>query len=183
MALLITLSLFLTSHDAGAEGSRQHLLILHSYSPDHPWTERINAGILSHLRTSSSAAVVHVEFMDSKNYPPAENFSYLQKFYAKKYAKDHFAAILLSDNNALDFMLKYGDKLFPGVSLVFCGINDFDRQMFKHYPQMTGITEELDIRRTIELSKTLIPNLKHFYAVIDDTPTGRLLQSQLAQVI
>jgi PAS domain S-box-containing protein len=57
---------------------------------------------------------------------------------------------------ALQFILKFRDQLFPGVPIVFWGL-DASRIAGQRWPGVTGVTETVDVRATIELALHLHP--------------------------
>ena len=57
---------------------------------------------------------------------------------------------------ALQFILKFRDQLFPGVPIVFWGL-DASRIAGQRWPGVTGVTETVDVRATINLALHLHP--------------------------
>jgi PAS domain S-box-containing protein len=57
---------------------------------------------------------------------------------------------------ALQFILKFRDQLFPGVPIVFWGL-DASRVAGQRWPGVTGVTETVDVRGTIDLALYLHP--------------------------
>jgi PAS domain S-box-containing protein len=57
---------------------------------------------------------------------------------------------------ALQFVLKYRDRLFPGVPIVFWGL-DASRVGEQRWPGVTGVTETVDVRGTVDLALHLHP--------------------------
>ena len=42
-----------------------------------------------------------------------------------------FDLIIVSDNNAFDFMFTYHKTLFKDIPVLFCGINNFDKALLE----------------------------------------------------
>ncbi|MBZ0255670.1 ATP-binding protein, partial [bacterium] len=78
--------------------------------------------------------------------------------FQEKVKRIHEDIILVTDNYALNFVLKYRDELFPGIPIVFCGINSFNPSLVKDVPMITGVVERSDIIGTLELALKLQPN-------------------------
>ncbi len=170
LALVVCLGVLLTP--CRAPGAVRQALILHSYHQGLSWTDNIMAGMASVLDDADADLEVHVEYMDTKRHSPAEAFPYLEALYRQKYGQISFDVILLSDNNALTFILSRRDRLFPGVPVVFCGINNFSKDMLEGRTDVTGAVEEIDIRATIDMARRLLPGVRQFAVVNDRTPTG-----------
>jgi len=170
MALLPLALILLTSGEA--LGARQ-VLILHSYHQGLAWTDDINTGMQEVLSTFGDGLEVHYEYMDTKRHPPEQSFAYLELLLWTKYAGMAFDVILVSDNNALDFMAERGPALFPGTPVVFCGVNNFNESMLQGRDDMTGVVEAIDVAGTIALADRLMPDLDKLVAITDRTSTGR----------
>lgn len=169
ICLAVTATMLL--HAAPCAAAR--ILILHSYHRGYPWTDSIKTGMETVLREEVPEAELFVENMDTKRHPPERLFERLRAFYAEKYAKTRFDVILSSDDNALDFLLTYRDALFPGVPVVFCGINDFSEARIAGHRAITGVEENFDLEGTLELALRLHRPTRTVAVISDSTPTGQ----------
>ncbi len=160
---------------------KKRVLLLHSYHQGLTWTDSVMQGMLAVLKQSDVKLEIHVEYMDSKRHPPPALFAYLQSLYRRKYHGIRFDVILLSDNNALAFVVKRGADLFPGVPVVFCGINNYTPDLLAGRAGITGVTEEIDINGTLALARQLRPKIRKFVFINDRTPTGRANQEKFKQ--
>ncbi len=150
----------------------QKVLVLHSYHQGYLWTDMIQEGLSRSLSASSPKAELYVEYMNTKRQTAGTMFPQLQELYKRAYANVKFDVIVASDNNALDFLLLYRDRLFPGVPVVFCGINDIFKYRFDPTSGYTGVSEDLDIVSTIQIALKLHPGIKKFAVITDTTETG-----------
>ena len=173
----------LSASSADAQEAKR-VLILNSYHKGNPWTDGIVEGIQSVFdKVDLFSITVHVEFMDTKRHKPERIFPCLKKLYREKYRTNQPDIIILSDNNALDFILKYRDELFPDVPVVFCGINNFTDSMLDGHTGITGIVEDYDLRGTIELILRLHPHVKQVACITDIVPTGKLHRQRFRKVV
>ena len=161
---------------------KQKVLVLHSYH-NMDWTRAIQEGIESVFDKSGIAVEMYVEYMDTMRHSPKDSFAYLEDLYRKKYSHISFAVILLSDDNALEFLLSRRDKLFPKVPIVFCGINDFREERLHGQSGITGVNEDIDIKGTIELASRIMPNIKKFLVISDRTSTGLAIRKKFEQTL
>jgi PAS domain S-box-containing protein len=149
------------------------ILILLSYHDTHSWTADVLDGVKDELAAAEMNLDLHVEFMDSKRHKTENVFPQLEELYRAKYRNTRFDLIILSDNNALNFLNPRRSALFPGVPVVFCGINNFTPSLIKGFQQVTGVVEAVDFAGTIELALTQLPGTRHVAIVCDNTPSGR----------
>lgn len=94
-----------------------------------------------------------------------------------------FEVVIVSDNNAFEFLHQHYDELFPGTPVVFCGINDFRDSMLEGYDLYTGVVEVTDIQSTLEIALQLHPNVAQVAVVNDRTSTGVALESELQAML
>jgi ABC-type uncharacterized transport system substrate-binding protein len=153
-ALLATLFI---SHSAEASKPSRSILIVHSYHQGFRWTDSIMAGMLDVLQREVPDADVHVEYLDAKRLP-LEIFSPLfDETLSRKFSRITPTVILVSDDAAFDLMLTLRDKHYPGVPLVFCGVNNFKDERLAGHVAVTGVAEEFDIKGTVEIARQLHP--------------------------
>ncbi|MGE4297950.1 MAG: ATP-binding protein [Desulfovibrionaceae bacterium] len=132
------------------------------------------------LTASQPDVELHVEYMNSKRVAPRRIFPLLRDLYATAYKDVHLDMILCSDDNALDFLLAHRDALFPGVPVVFCGVNRFRPARIAGHAGYTGVSEDIDVRGTLEAILHLHPRVREIAIITDVTATGRI-NRQLVQ--
>lgn len=171
---LVLLSISGRSMDALAVQAplNKRVLVLHSYYQGYKWTDDENAGIESVLKPAIGRNNLTIEYMDTKKIFGDLYSERLYEVYQLKYKNFKFHLIIVTDNNAFDFMRKYRDKLFPGTQMVFCGVNDIQEFQLKGLRLFTGVNEETDFKSTIELMLKLHPKTKQIVFVNEWTTTG-----------
>ncbi|MES9926471.1 MAG: ABC transporter substrate binding protein, partial [Candidatus Thiodiazotropha endolucinida] len=105
----------------------------------------------------------------------------VRDFLHNKYAGRQFTTVLATDNNAFDFMRRHGEALFPGVPVVFCGVNFFKDKLLEGYPNFTGVTETYDANGTLSLALALHPNTRQVLVINDHLPTGRATEAEIRE--
>jgi two-component system, cell cycle sensor histidine kinase and response regulator CckA len=110
----------------------------------------IDQGIKKTFRDAARPVNLRLEYMDTKRTFDADYLGMLVSTYRHKFASKQFDAILTSDNNALDFLVRHGEELFPEVLVVFCGVNNFQDKMLQGKPGFTGAVEGPAFRETFE---------------------------------
>ena len=171
----------LISHAAEATKPSQSILIVHSYHQGFRWTDSIMEGMLDVLQKEAPDADIHAEYLDAKRLP-LEIFSpFLDETLRRKFSRITPSVILVSDDAALDLMLTLRDKHYPGVPLVFCGVNNFSDERLAGHMAVTGVTEDFDIKGTVEIALQLHPNAKHMAVISDSTETGEINRQRFLQ--
>ncbi|MGF1447958.1 MAG: PAS domain-containing protein [Opitutales bacterium] len=160
-----------------APAKPERILLLHSYHPGLQWTDSITEAIHLALEDRPSCEIVTLH-LDARRYPLAEVSDSIRHLVAQRHANSPIDIVITSDNAALAWANTHLPELLPGVPVVFCGVNGYDPQLHDCLPKVTGVREELDIRGTFEVMRTLQPSLKRCIVVCDDTPfSHRLIEN------
>ncbi len=165
----------------------RHVLLLNSYNQSMSWVKDIERAVNDVLQPDKNNIILHIDNMDTKR---VFNVQYIQKmyhFYREKYSEIPISLVISSDNNAFDFLRKYGKSLFPGVPVVFCGVNDYRPSMVRGYDNYTGVAENFDAVGTLELALRLHPDTKNILIINDYLTTGRAwtttMKNQLPDIL
>lgn len=150
------------------------VLVFHSYSEDFKWTNDISRGIKSVLDNDLEKIDLSFVYMDMKKIKDKSYTEALYHLHKIRYNNIKFDAIICSDNDALNYLVKYGDTLFPDTPVVFCGINDFNESILNGHNNYTGVVETIDINSTIKGILKLQPYIENIILVCDSTSTGKL---------
>ncbi len=175
--LILLLSLFWIS-SAEAEDIR-NILFLNSYHSGYTWSDTIMDGARATLLEERKDIYIQTEFMDTKRFTNVSHQEELYAYFRSKFAGISFDLILTSDNAAYDFVLRYGDELFPGAPVVFCGVNDVQPGMVPWRERMTGVLEEFDMEANLRLMTELFPERKRLVVIGDRSITGIAIANQV----
>lgn len=157
------------------------VLVLHSYHKGYRWTDAQQDALEGEL--VPRGVELFVEYMDTqRNFTP-RTFALLAAVYRDRYAgrPEPYAAIVATDDPALDFLLEYRDELFPGTPVVFAGINNVDPARIPREAGYTGVNEAIDIPGTLDLMLELRPETSRVYVISDTSLTGEINKRIFAQ--
>lgn len=165
-------------------GQAYHVLILHSYHPGLPWTDRIMAGIQKVLAASDRRIDVDVEYLDTKRHQDAQYFSHiLDAILHYKLKGRTYDLVLLSDNEALNFVLEHRHDLFRSVPIVFCGINNDAAGLLPAGAPITGVRADPDFAGVIRQALAFHPRTREMVVIGSDRElTDRINQRRLKAV-
>jgi signal transduction histidine kinase/ActR/RegA family two-component response regulator len=150
----------------------KHVLVINSYHKGYPWTDNTLDGIESVLKDGKRNIELHVEFMDSKRVVDKNHFHRLFLYYRSKFDQVKLDLIIVSDNDAFNFIIRYRDALFPKIPIVFCGVNGLNEMLQQKVRLLTGVVEHYDIKQPWISRLKLHPNVKEIVAVNNGTPIG-----------
>jgi diguanylate cyclase (GGDEF)-like protein/PAS domain S-box-containing protein len=159
------------------------VFVLHAYSQEYPWTKGQHQGFVQALNDDPSRAYsLNVEYLDTKrtSYTPAYA-DLIGDHLRKKYQGYRPAAVYVTDDNALSFALSHLDKVFPGVPVLFSGINNYDVRARLDPARMTGVFEKKEIAPNLHLMRHIDPDIRKIVIVGDASETYRAIESEIRQ--
>ena len=124
-------------------------------------------------------------YMDTKRIDDDSYLQNLANLYKQQFSNRKFDLIIISDNNAFDFLSKYYDFLFKDTPLLFCGINNYSKEILNKlsFSNISGVAEEVDIEKNFELISKLHPNLNNLLIINDNSTTGLAIKKDLIPII
>lgn len=171
-----------SDHDTVSHQHKKRILLLNSYNHGYTWSDNAVLGVRDTFKNDQSV-VINIEYMDTKMIDTEEHFELLKQLYENKYARYTIDAIIASDQNALKFLRKYRDELFPDVPLVLCGINNFSQEKVTGFRNYTVVNAKSDFVANFELILALHPNIKTLYVINDTVTTARSLQTEFFEAL
>jgi len=158
---------------------QKNILILNSYHQGMTWVQNITKGVTDTFEIKKNNYIVHIENMDTKRHAGKEYFESLASLYQHKYSNIKFDLILSSDNNALDFLKKYRNKIFGDIPVAFSGINNFSSSILEGHKNYTGVIEKISVIKNIDLIIKLHPKVKNIYIINDYLKSGRAFEQTI----
>lgn len=115
-----------------------------------------------------------VVYMDTKNYGTDHDIQVFHDFLKDRLQKDKgYEAVILGDDDAVKFAIKYQEELFKGLPMVFFGVNDeeFAKEAAQN-PMITGFYEKDYLKDCLTLAVNLFPERKEIVALHDNSAAG-----------
>jgi len=163
----------------------KEVLLLHSYHKGYAWSDAISETVEAELFPYQDIELSTL-YMNSKKINSSSYLNKLSLLYKEQFQKRHFDLIIVSDNDAYDFAIKHKNTLFKNLPILFCGINNFDKQKFytkQLNNSMTGVLENVNIEKNFELITLLQPQTKKILILNDKSKTGLALKKDLNPII
>ncbi|MDX1300960.1 ABC transporter substrate binding protein [Photobacterium sp.] len=159
------------------------VLLINSYHSQYPWTAELTRGIQDVLTTSIPVENLYIEYMDERRF--IDDLTYTTKLVnllLYKYQQYEPDIIMTSDDHAYNFMIEYGEKLFPGKPIVFCGVNILAPETLKGRNNITGIEEGMEIEGNLDLILQLQPATRRIVMLGDTTGLGLRMVDRAQQI-
>jgi signal transduction histidine kinase len=161
---------------AGAPETKEpyRVLVLNSFRNSLPVNTDWYKGLVRGFTAVPGVEVwVDTETLDLARVRDESYLRDLGDIFRRKYVNPKPQLIVPTYTPALQFLLDYGEKLFPGVPILFLGA---DRQFVatrKLPPHLTGITTYLDVAGTLELALRLHPDTRRVAVIVGAGPIDR----------
>ena len=164
------------------------MLLLNSYHQGYIWTDDIVRGVQDVLLSGGMPIDLAIEYLDQRRHEDPKvadmadqrSANAFDALLQSKFDKAHFDVIITSDDAALKFLLARRDRLFPGVPVVFCGVNEYrgtSAYVSAHpesRPWLTGVLERIDVDATVDIALRLHPGTRFVVTVGEgNTPQYR----------
>jgi len=178
-ALLLLAYLAVVAPGFAAETPDAKILFINSYHRGYSWSDGIEQGFRDQLEASGKKIEVSFEYLDSRRFSYGAQIELMAQAMAIKYASYRPNLVAVSDNAAFDFAIKYRERLFPGLPIIFCGYNNFRPEVLQGIANVTGINEEIDIPAVIEMALKVHPGTRNLAFIIS---TGEASSKRIGEV-
>ena len=161
-----------------AKALKNDILILVSRNPNEPWAVSEVEGMLRFFHEQVPAILPAIEYLDWQKDAGEKEETRLADYYATKFADRKIHVVITQGPQALPFLLKFHDRLFPEAQAVFCGVR---RTETTPPSWLTGVLEMNDAPGSFRLALTLQPNLERLVILEDSTNSGRAQQQSIQE--
>ncbi|WP_051434509.1 sensor histidine kinase [Desulfonatronum lacustre] len=152
-----------------AQAAMQHkqVLLITSYHHGDAWNDGIVQGVRDVLGGMEHVDLA-IEHLDLRRNAGEAYQQWVTSFLWRKYRGKPQDLLIVSDDDALDFLFRVRAALFPRVPVVFAGVNSFTPERIAGQSNITGVNEEISIARNLELALRLFPKTSHIFALVDE---------------
>jgi diguanylate cyclase (GGDEF)-like protein len=177
----LILSLGLTHQDCHAQWKKR-VLVLHSYHQGLEWTDNITKGIQSVFSPHQEQYEIHYAYLDTKRNTGRSYMKQMVDFISAQNRHIQYEVVIVSDNTALKLVNEGSIQFSGNPQIVFCGINNYNKDLTKDLNNVTGVVENTDHRATVELMRKLHPERDQVIVILDRTPTGEAISNEFLKI-
>ncbi|MBE0491832.1 MAG: PAS domain S-box protein [Sulfurospirillum sp.] len=177
--------ILLCLHGFAYAATTKEVLLIHSYHQGYKWSDDMSDVIEQKFQEDENILLT-IAYMDTKRIATNSYFEKLFVLYEEQFKNRTFDLVMLADNNALEFYLHYGKTLFDTTPFIFLGINNFDEKLLREYNMRfygTGVVEQVDVEKNIELIMQLQPSTKKILIINDRSNTGLAMKKDIFKVL
>lgn len=182
-ALLPCLALLSVQVLSAQVRDKKNVLILNSYHQGFEWTDDLVRGIRSVFDAEPYEVEFWVEYLDATRIVGEENLKKVERLLGQKYRGRKLDLVISTDDAALDALLEEHPALFPGVPVVFCGVNNLDRSRFEGRKLFTGVFELFGTETILDFALRFHPRTRRVYVVSEKSPAAEAQRSAMADAL
>ena len=108
---------------------------------------------------------VFSEYLDLMRFPAVQYGDDITRYLRARYGTRKPDVLIALSNTTLQFVLDHRDELFPGVPIVFEGVDHREVEGKEMPPNITGLWMAWDYQRTLELALQLQPEIREVVCV------------------
>ncbi len=162
------------------DSQKSVVLSISSFSSDVLWERQLQDGFRAKYEEDIPFELYNV----SINALRLRNDQFYRKSIANIIRRDFInkvpSVIIVSDDEAFEFVKEYYDTTFNGAPVVFCAVNDFTPERIKGFEGVfTGVAEKIAAKDTVDEMLKLYPDTKKLFVVTDYTISGKHWRSDL----
>ena len=165
-----------------AEAPQKRVLLLYTARRDAPGTSAVEKTLQKSLNDGLAGGLDYYnEYVDVASFPEQSYQSALRDFLRRKYARNQFDLIVTVGGTSLNFIVRYGAELFPGVPVVFLGPGAHTVRGLRLGPNFTGQVERLDLLGSVDVALRLQPRTRRVFVVSGASESDRFYETLARQ--
>jgi len=149
-----------------AAADTKRVVLLFDERPGLPGMAAVEAGFVNWLTSHLSDRLeVYHEAMDLSRFGTTAYRTRLREFLQAKYADKKIDLAVAVMGPALDFLLDNAEAIFPGVPILFCGVDKREIAGRSLPPHVSGIFLRRMFKPTVQVALELHPDVRHIVVV------------------
>jgi signal transduction histidine kinase len=183
LVMIVLLFSLFSEKKVQANSSLKKIFILNSYHSSDPWEQSIVKTIQSEVNKQFENVEYEIEYMGMRKSCNAAYFEKTFEFYRVKFSKTKFDLIIACDNDAFNFLNVYHSELFNETPVVLVGTNNLKDSDISNRKLFTGVSEEVDIKSTIDIGLELHKDIDNVNIILDFSTIGEILKKSIEEII
>ncbi len=155
------------------DSKKKIVLSISSYSSDVLWERQMQDAFRVQYREGIPMEVHNYSINALKLHNDVYYRKSLSNIIRRDFVNKVPSAVIVSDDEAFEFVKENYYSTFVGAPVIFCAINDFTPERIKGFEDIfTGVVEETATTETVDQMLKMYPNTNKIFVVNDDTVSG-----------
>ncbi len=157
----------------------RQVVLLFDERVELPGLSLLDAELVRTLRSNSTEPIeIYREVMDLSRFGSSSYKTLLRDFLHAKYADKKIDVVVAIMAPAFEFLLAYGDLIFPGTPIVFCGVDRIQLGTRSLPSNVYGVLMKRQFAPTLELVLRLHPRTENVVVVSGTSEFDTMLLAQ-----
>jgi len=159
----------------------KRVVILYDERLDFPGLAALDASLVRSLNAGAAVPLeIYREQLDLSRFAGQSHEIETRDYLRTKYAAKPIDVVIAAMQPSLGFLLRHGQRIFPNVPIVFCGIDK--RELPGTLPpHVTGVLVKREFRPTLDLALRLHPGTQRVVFVAGTSDFDKRLLEQASQ--
>ena len=149
------------------------VLVLEATNPNTSYFREVNKAFNAAVAAESANSVyVYVESLAFRDFEGIQYSELLRNFLREKYRDKPIGVIVAYNSLALSHAVQWRDDVWPGVPIIFTGVDDKFAAGLKLPADVTGFTVRHRLQDMVDVARRLVPQLRQVVLVGDRLGTS-----------
>jgi signal transduction histidine kinase len=176
------LAMFASAISVAAQSPPRSVLVLDQSDPGRGGPISLAAALRDTLNKSGSHVSLYGETFDLGRFAEPRQEEILRNYLQEKYRDIRFGAVVTVGSLALKLVRNWRDELWPGVPVVFAGVDETSSTTSNPPTNVTGIIMRRRFSSMVDAARVLVPDLNEIALVGDRLETDAYRRQYLLEL-
>ena len=173
LCTVLLLAAGMATASAAGQPRPRTVLVLEATNPNTSYFREVNKAFNAAVAAESANSVyVYVESLAFRDFEGIQYSELLRNFLREKYRDKPIGVIVAYNSLALSHAVKWRDDVWPGVPIIFTGVDDKFAAGLKLPADVTGFTVRHRLQDMVDVARRLVPQLRQVVLVGDRLGTS-----------
>ena len=173
LCTVLLLAAGMATASAAGQPRPRTVLVLEATNPNTSYFREVNKAFNAAVAAASANSVyVYVESLAFRDFEGIQYSELLRNFLREKYRDKPIGVIVAYNSLALSHAVQWRDDVWPGVPIIFTGVDDKFAAGLKLPADVTGFTVRHRLQDMVDVARRLVPQLRQVVLVGDRLGTS-----------
>ena len=173
LCTVLLLAAGMATASAAGQPRPRTVLVLEATNPNTSYFREVNKAFNAAVAAESANSVyVYVEVLAFRDFEGIQYSELLRNFLREKYRDKPIGVIVAYNSLALSHAVQWRDDVWPGVPIIFTGVDDKFAAGLKLPADVTGFTVRHRLQDMVDVARRLVPQLRQVVLVGDRLGTS-----------
>ena len=173
LCTVLLLAAGMATASAAGQPRPRTVLVLEATNPNTSYFREVNKAFNAAVAAASANSVyVYVESLAFRDFEGIQYSELLRNFLREKYRDKPIGVIVAYNSLALSHAVQWRNDVWPGVPIIFTGVDDKFAAGLKLPADVTGFTVRHRLQDMVDVARRLVPQLRQVVLVGDRLGTS-----------